>query len=85
MKYAMRRSRPSEMLFGVSLLVLGNGLSGTVHVGLGSAICVQGPRGREVAELHLSLSVLLGTELEVRTWSLQTVLASKLPVVGTYL
>lgn len=64
---------------------LGTDLVGVVQVGLGSVICVQGPRGQEVAELHLLPSVLFGTELEVGTWSLQTVLASKLPVVGTYM
>lgn len=51
---------------------------GIVQAGPGSVTCVRGQGGHEVVELHP-----IWTELEVQTWSLQTVLTSKLPAVGT--
>ena len=79
MKYTLRRSRSSETLFGVPFWSLGVDLVGIVQVGLESVTCVQGQGAHEVAERHLPLSVLFGTEPEVWTWSLQTVLTSKFP------
>lgn len=44
-KYTLRRSRQSEMLLVFPFWSLGIDLVGIVQVGLGSVICVQGPRG----------------------------------------